>query len=313
MSMSLDKLLLEEIALVKSGISEAFIEKDWFVTQVIMLLAESQHPDFSLVFTGGTSLSKAHKLIERFSEDIDFRVIAPSFQLHAKSKVRKALSDFKKQIIELLEKQFNILEVIAKDGNKHITINMAYPTICTPSEALRPHIKLELTLSSLLLPSVLLPVSSFINEVLRKEPEISEMACINPVENAADKLSALVWRIPSRIRGEGDKQPDIVRHLHDLAKLSDQAITHKSFTELAIQTIERDAKRAQRLTSLSSLDKLNKMIEILENDKIYPKEYVSFVSEMAYNQETPIPTFEEAFEKLRLLTEMIKGELTTPL
>lgn len=55
------------------------------------------------------------------------------------------------------------------------------------------------------------------------------------------------------------------------------------------------------------------MIEILENDKIYPKEYVSFVSEMAYNQETPIPTFEEAFEKLRLLTEMIKGELTTPL
>jgi hypothetical protein len=34
MNKSLDKSLLEEVALVKSGISEAFIEKDWFVTQV---------------------------------------------------------------------------------------------------------------------------------------------------------------------------------------------------------------------------------------------------------------------------------------
>lgn len=33
MSMSLDKALLEEVALVKVGINEAFIEKDWFVTQ----------------------------------------------------------------------------------------------------------------------------------------------------------------------------------------------------------------------------------------------------------------------------------------
>lgn len=67
MNKSLDKSLLEEVALVKSGISEAFIEKDWFVTQVIKILVDNPYLDFSIVFTGGTALSKAHKLIERFS------------------------------------------------------------------------------------------------------------------------------------------------------------------------------------------------------------------------------------------------------
>lgn len=68
------KALIEEVALVRR-ISEAFVEKDWFVTQVIKILAENQQTDFILIFTGGTALSKAHKLIHRFSEDIDFRIL----------------------------------------------------------------------------------------------------------------------------------------------------------------------------------------------------------------------------------------------
>ena len=223
MSTCLERELLEEVSLVLPGISEAFIEKDWFVTQVIKVLAQNQYLDFFIVFTGGTSLSKAHKLIERFSEDIDFRVITPSLEGQGVSKVRKEFSNFKKHIIQLLEKEFDVLDVYARDGNRHITINLGYPTVCTPAEVLRPHIKLELTLSNLLLPSVELPVSSFINEVAGKEPEVEKIACISPIENAADKFSALVWRIPSRVRGENDKQPDVVRHIHDLAKLRERA------------------------------------------------------------------------------------------
>lgn len=63
-----DKALIEEVALVR-GVSEAFIEKDWYATQVIRLLTQQQQGDFILVFTGGTALSKAHRLIHRFSED----------------------------------------------------------------------------------------------------------------------------------------------------------------------------------------------------------------------------------------------------
>ncbi len=56
-----DKTLIEEVALVR-GINEAFIEKDWYATQVIKLVAEKKQEDLILVFTGGTALSKAHKL-----------------------------------------------------------------------------------------------------------------------------------------------------------------------------------------------------------------------------------------------------------
>ena len=48
----------------------AAIEKDWWVVQTLRLVFELECAD-SLIFKGGTSLSKAWGLIERFSEDID--------------------------------------------------------------------------------------------------------------------------------------------------------------------------------------------------------------------------------------------------
>ncbi len=54
------------------------VEKDCWVCMVLNTLFN--HPEFGpyLSFRGGTSLSKAHGLIERFSEDIDI-ALAPSF------------------------------------------------------------------------------------------------------------------------------------------------------------------------------------------------------------------------------------------
>jgi hypothetical protein len=41
--------------------------------------------------------------------------------------------------------------------------------------------------------------------------------CVDPVETADDKLSALAWRVPARDRTRADDDPTIIRHLHDLA------------------------------------------------------------------------------------------------
>lgn len=54
---------------------EVYIEKDYWVTRSLKLLSESDVSN-DIVFKGGTSLSKAHKLIHRFSEDIDLAAIA---------------------------------------------------------------------------------------------------------------------------------------------------------------------------------------------------------------------------------------------
>ena len=50
------------------NVSQAIIEKDYYVTLVLRELAK-QVPN--LLFKGGTSLSKCYKIIDRFSEDID--------------------------------------------------------------------------------------------------------------------------------------------------------------------------------------------------------------------------------------------------
>lgn len=50
------------------GIDRSLIEKDYFVT-LFLKRASVKIP--GLVFKGGTSLSKCHKIIDRFSEDID--------------------------------------------------------------------------------------------------------------------------------------------------------------------------------------------------------------------------------------------------
>lgn len=65
-----EKDFFDAITLVayKYNISQAIIEKDYFVTLFLNSLVKKVP---NLVFKGGTSLSKCHKIINRFSEDID--------------------------------------------------------------------------------------------------------------------------------------------------------------------------------------------------------------------------------------------------
>jgi len=279
--MQLNQAIIKQVAR-EMGIAEAFVEKDWFITQTIKILIENPYQDFQLVFAGGTALSKAHKLIQRFSEDIDFRITAPSLSQTTTSIKRKKLSGFKKHVLELLENHYPKVSLIAKDNNKHIIFEIDYPTIYEITDILRPHIKLEFILADLILSGVMQPVSSFINELSNADAEIQQVLCLNPVENSADKLSAIVWRIPSRIRGNNDKQPDIVRHLHDLTKLSEQALNSPDFIQLAVDTIDRDKDRAEMLAGLSISEKLSKVLNILDTDPEYPKEYERFVNSMSY-------------------------------
>ena len=54
------------------GVSEQFVEKDYYVTEILRIVVEQL--DGKAVFKGGTSLSKGWGLINRFSEDIDLFV-----------------------------------------------------------------------------------------------------------------------------------------------------------------------------------------------------------------------------------------------
>lgn len=57
------------------GLPEVYIEKDYWVTKALKHLSESDLYE-DVVFKGGTSLSKAYRIIDRFSEDIDLAIFS---------------------------------------------------------------------------------------------------------------------------------------------------------------------------------------------------------------------------------------------
>lgn len=59
------------------GLTEQLVEKDYYVTEVLRIVANSLPTQ--AIFKGGTSLSKAWGIIERFSEDVDLFVDPAKF------------------------------------------------------------------------------------------------------------------------------------------------------------------------------------------------------------------------------------------
>lgn len=66
-----ERASLVELGAYETGLPEAIVEKDLWVCCVLDHLFHRSGFAGSMVFKGGTSLSKAYGLIERFSEDID--------------------------------------------------------------------------------------------------------------------------------------------------------------------------------------------------------------------------------------------------
>src|SRR5215469_14842180 len=53
------------------GILPSNAEKDYWVCRVLGVIIKKRPGDIGMIFKGGTSLSKAYKIIKRFSEDVD--------------------------------------------------------------------------------------------------------------------------------------------------------------------------------------------------------------------------------------------------
>ena len=72
-----DRRLYIEQAAARRDVSPVVLEKDFWVCWLLGILFGSAFAD-SLVFKGGTSLSKVFGVIDRFSDDIDLS-LSPEF------------------------------------------------------------------------------------------------------------------------------------------------------------------------------------------------------------------------------------------
>ncbi|WP_333626141.1 nucleotidyl transferase AbiEii/AbiGii toxin family protein [Sphingobacterium siyangense] len=84
------RLVLDQLSNIM-GLPAFVIEKDWWVCIVLKAVIATKYAE-SIVFKGGTSLSKAYQLIDRFSEDIDLiidRHLLGFEDLDSKSQIKK--------------------------------------------------------------------------------------------------------------------------------------------------------------------------------------------------------------------------------
>ena len=118
-----------EATSIQFKIPELFIEKDYWVTYALKNLSQSKHKN-QIVFKGGTSLSKAHRIINRFSEDIDIAIIgADEFSGNAiKKMIKDVESDTAKGLVEVT------MDGVTSKGSKFRKTLYDYPRIVPSDE-----------------------------------------------------------------------------------------------------------------------------------------------------------------------------------
>jgi len=300
----LDPRLVESIASAL-GTRPGLVEKDWHVVRAIAVLAALDHGDARPVFGGGTSLSKGWGLIKRFSEDIDFKVAMPPTASGTKAK--KACSTYRKRILDQLAAAgFTVIDKPKiRDESRFFSAQLAYAAAFDPGDGLRPHVQIEMTFMDSALPPIGRPIQSLVAQAQRQTPEVSEFPCIDPVETAADKLSALAWRVCTRQRGSKKDDPTLIRHLHDLAALESRVAPAPGFKSLVQNAARDDADRGGGQAPEDPADRFAMMLDRLDGDPLWAKEYERYVELVSFADPAERIGFSDALAALERILKSV--------
>jgi hypothetical protein len=202
------------------NIQEIFVEKDYWVTVALHTIF---HSDISsqAVFKGGTALSKCHKLIHRFSEDIDLVALRNEGESDAKMKDKiKKIS----KVLEAVMPEVNIEGITNKRGNIRKTVHEYNKLFEGDFGQVRPYIVLESTWLGNFDPYSTMVVSSYITEMMiaNKQDGNIEEYNLQPFElNVLDKKRTFSEKIMSLVRFSNQEKPyedlsNKIRHIYDL-------------------------------------------------------------------------------------------------
>ncbi|OWP61526.1 hypothetical protein CDA63_19005 [Hymenobacter amundsenii] len=210
------------------GLPEAFVEKDYWVSYVLRALADSPYRE-QLVFKGGTALSKAYGLVERFSEDVDLAIAGT--QGWSGGQVKKLIDAGGRHITQGL---MAVVEAGVTVRGSHFRKTLhQFPTTAapTPGSQVRPGaVLLEINAFARPHPSQWRPVQSYAGHFLTQRGELALVAQhgLAPFEVLVLALErTLVEKILALVRAGyssdslGELQAKI-RHAYDLHQLLQQ-------------------------------------------------------------------------------------------
>ena len=309
------------------GLPEVSIEKDLWVTQVLHALFSLPVSD-KLIFKGGTSLSKAWGLIDRFSEDIDL-AIDPVFLGKPEGdptkkqikKLRKSSSLYvAEELADMLRARFaemGLSEWLTVEAQPNGEGDNTYPeprqlyvhyrsVFGDKKGYLRSDIVLEISARSLMEPVAEVEVSS----LLSKHLPIKDIAPVPVVTAVAGKTMVekmfLLHEMFS-IEGHGLRAERKSRHLYDLYKMMSRPFAEEAVKDDALWESIRHHREIY--TSVSGMDYTpdvrDRLVLVPREDimEAWRSDYEQMMSAMIYGEK---PTWDELMVAMKELQERVR-------
>lgn len=248
------------------------VEKDYYVTMILRKLSEDQG---FVVFKGGTSLSKCHKVIKRFSEDIDITIDSKLSQ----GQMKNLKASIKKIAAELGLSIPNIDETRSRRSyNRYV---LEYQSVLPkPDDAVQTAVLMETSFAEVSFPTVVLPVHNYIGDMMIEEaPEELENFYLNSFDmkvqgldrTLADKIFAIC---DYYMQGKVKKHS---RHIYDIYKLLQIVPQTEEF-----KTLVREVRDVRAMTNISPSAQpgvnVPQMLDFLVKNEIYKEDYENITS-----------------------------------
>lgn len=212
------------------GIDPALVEKDYWIMHCLYGL---QQLGFTFQLKGGTSLSKGHQIINRFSEDIDIRIEPPqerkvrTARNHNKAKDVRGRKDFFDWVAKKIA--FDGIEEVERDtafDNKHLTsagIRLFYKTSVPAMEGLRPGVLLEAGFDEVSPNSAKDIGSSLYDYAVAKQVDVIDnrakgVVCYDPRYTFVEKLQTISTRFRQQQSSKASPV-GFMRHYYDVYSL----------------------------------------------------------------------------------------------
>jgi predicted nucleotidyltransferase component of viral defense system len=201
-----------------------FIEKDYWITLILSNLSQSSHAN-SVVFKGGTSLTKGYRIINRFSEDIDIALLDEKLTGNAlKTKIRKIEKVITADLTEIEEPG------VTRKGSVYRKSLFEYPSNTNNRlvNNVQKRIIVEINSFANPYPFVQQEITSFIAEFLTATNQaevIQGYGLQNFMLNILDKRRTMLEKLVSLIRFSFAENPSRelakkIRHFYDLYYLA---------------------------------------------------------------------------------------------
>jgi predicted nucleotidyltransferase component of viral defense system len=297
------------------NIPAVFIEKDYWVTYILNQLSKSIYKE-TAIFKGGTSLSKAYKIIERFSEDIDLAVITGTKTGNAVKtlieKIEKALLDDNFEEIEMHQ---------TSKGSKFRKTVQVYPKIMEGEFGhANENLILELNSFAQPHPYIQKTISSYIHDFLNAQNEDArklinqyqlqpfEVNVLDYKRTFCEKLSAIVRASEEGSDTLGNLQNKI-RHFYDVYYLmqEDEIQSFINSDELVqmIENVRADDQKFQQEWSSVKLhtSKILQDMDILDELASF---YNSIFKTLVYSD--TLPTIDAIKIEFQKLSEILKAK-----